>query len=47
MSAEEWIARGALGLLTFITLIVFLRWLGPTDEDQQEPTPSKRQSRKS
>ena len=42
MSTEEWIAEGALGLLSFITLIVFLRWLGPTDEDQQKPVPAER-----
>jgi hypothetical protein len=53
MSTEKWIAWGALGLLSFIILIVFLCilivflcWLGPPDEDQQKPTSSERQSRK-
>jgi hypothetical protein len=34
MSTEEWIARGAWGLLSFIFLIVYLRWVGTSDEDQ-------------
>jgi hypothetical protein len=38
MSTEEWIARGALGLLSFIVLIVWLRWEG-TPEDQRKMTP--------
>jgi hypothetical protein len=40
MSTEEWIARGALGLLSFIILIVLLRWLGPP-EDQKKDEPPK------
>ena len=38
MSTEEWIAWGALGLLSFIVLIIWLRWEGPR-EDRKEATP--------
>jgi hypothetical protein len=38
MSTEEWIARGALGLLSFIVLIIWLRWEGPR-EDQKKVLP--------
>jgi hypothetical protein len=33
MSTAESIAWGAWGLLSFIFLIVYLRWLGTRDED--------------
>jgi hypothetical protein len=39
MSTEEWIARGALGVLSFIVLIIWLRWEGPReDQKKDEPT---------
>jgi hypothetical protein len=38
MSGAERIAWGAWGLLSFIALIVWLRWEGPL-EDQREVTP--------
>jgi hypothetical protein len=38
MSTVEKIAWGALGLLSFIVLIVWLRWEG-TPEDQRKLTP--------
>jgi hypothetical protein len=34
----EWIVWRAVGLLSFIALIVLLRWLG-TPEDQRKMTP--------
>jgi hypothetical protein len=36
MSTAERIAWGALGLLSFIFLIVYLRWVGTRDEDQKK-----------
>jgi hypothetical protein len=46
MSTAEGIIWGAWGLLSFIFLIVYLRWVGPP-EDQQKRRRSERQSRKS
>jgi hypothetical protein len=38
MSTAERIAWGALGLLSFIFLIVYLRWVGtPEDQNKDEP----------
>jgi hypothetical protein len=39
MSTEEWIARGALGLLSFIVLIVWLRWEGPWEDQKKDEPP--------
>jgi hypothetical protein len=39
MSTEEWIARGALGVLSFIFLIVYLRWVGAPDDQKKEEPP--------
>jgi hypothetical protein len=47
MSTAERIAWIAWGLMSFVILIVLLRWLGPPDEDQQNPGPSERQLRDS
>ena len=44
MSTEEWIAWGALGLLSFIVLIIWLRWEGPR-EDRKEATPPEEPTR--
>ena len=45
MSTEEWIARGALGVLSFIVLIIWLRWEGPReDQKKDEPPLPKRQA---
>ena len=46
MSTAERIMWGAWGVLSFIFLIVYLRWVGPP-EDQQKRRHSERQSRKS
>jgi hypothetical protein len=46
MSTAERIIWGAWGLLSFIFLIGYLRWLGTRDEDQQKPRRSERQSGK-
>jgi hypothetical protein len=40
LSTAERIAWGALGLLSFIVLIVWLRWEGPW-EDQKKDEPPK------
>lgn len=40
MSTEEWIARGALGVLSLIVLIIWLRWEGPR-EDQKKDEPAE------
>ena len=39
MSTEEWIARGALGLLSFIVLIIWLRWEGPWEDQKKDEPP--------
>jgi hypothetical protein len=39
MSTEEWIARGAWGLLSFIVLIVWLRWEGPWEDQKKDEPP--------
>jgi hypothetical protein len=44
MSTEEWIARGALGLLSFIVLIIWLRWEGAR-EDQKKVEPPEEPKR--
>jgi hypothetical protein len=36
MSTEEWIARGALGVLSFIVLIIWLRWEGPREDQKKD-----------
>ena len=36
--AAERIIWGAWGLLSFIALIVYLRWVGSRDEDQRKPS---------
>jgi hypothetical protein len=41
MSTEEWIARGALGVLSFIVVIIWLRWEGPR-ENQKKPGDQKK-----
>jgi hypothetical protein len=46
MSTAEGIIGGAWGLLSFIFLIVYLRWVGTRDEEQK-PRRSERQPRKS
>ena len=42
MSTEEWIARGALGVLCFIVLIIWLRWEGPRDDQKKDERPEAR-----
>jgi hypothetical protein len=37
MSAAERIMWGAWGLLSFIVLIVYLRWVGTPEEQKDEP----------
>jgi hypothetical protein len=44
MSIAERIAWGAWGLLSFIALIGWLRWVGPL-KDQRKVTPSKKRKR--
>jgi hypothetical protein len=44
MSIAERITWGALGLLSFIALIAWLRWEG-TPEDQREATPPEEPKR--
>ena len=39
MSTAEWIARGALELLSFIVLIVWLRWEGPWEDQKKDEHP--------
>jgi hypothetical protein len=39
MSTAEWIAQGALGLLSFIVLIVWLRWEGPREDQKKDEPP--------
>ena len=41
MSTEEWIARGALGLLSFIVLIIWLRWEGPWEDRKKDEPPEE------
>ena len=41
MSTEEWIARGALGVLCFIVLIIWLRWEGPRDDQKKVEPPEE------
>jgi hypothetical protein len=43
MSTAERIAWGSLGLLSFIVLIVWLRWEGPW-EDQKKPSETSKKS---
>jgi hypothetical protein len=45
MSTAERIAWGALGLLSFIVLILWLRWEGPW-EDQKKDEPPEAQKEK-
>jgi hypothetical protein len=45
MSTEEWIARGALGLLSFIVLIIWLRWEGPWENQKKDEPPEVRTER--
>jgi hypothetical protein len=46
MSTAEWIARGALGLLSFIVLIVWLRWEGPWEDQKKNEPPELRKEKK-
>jgi hypothetical protein len=39
LSTVERIARGALGLLSFIVLIIWLRWEGPRDDQKKDDAP--------
>jgi hypothetical protein len=41
MSTEEWIARGALGVLSFIVLIIWLRWEGPRGDQKKDQPPEE------
>jgi hypothetical protein len=45
MSTEEWIARGALGVLSFIVLIIWLRWEGPREDQKKDEPPEARKER--
>ena len=46
MSTAETIAWGVWGLLSFIALIVYLRWEGPLEDQKKDGPPevSKRQA---
>jgi hypothetical protein len=45
MSTAERIAWGAWGLLSFIFLIVYLRWLGPGEDQKKDEPPEARKER--
>ncbi len=44
MSTAERIMWGAWGLLSFIALIIYLRWVGTRDEDQQKSSEMPKES---
>ena len=45
MSAAERIAWGSLGLLSFIVLLIWLRWLGPREDQKKDEPPEARKER--